>query len=343
MDSPQAPPARRELTPRLGRLRRWWLHRLPRTHALRLTQSNIYILPTRAGWMLGVTLLLLLVGSINYQLNLGYLLTFLLTGCAAVSVLVTHHNLRGLTLTLQASSGVFAGQAAPVPVVLQNGRSRARYAIALQWLPTQATTAVRVTTEPAWTDVPARDSASVLLPCPPLPRGRWAVPALQAESCFPLGIFRVWCWWRPAGELLVYPAPETAPPPLPLGPGTDETEEPPSLRPAPDSSAPDGLRPYRRGDPLKWLLWKKVAQLGDDAPERWVRRDFEPSPAGELWLDAAQCGLSDPEGRWSRLCAWVLQAEQAGLSYGLRLPGHVVPLGQGTAHRLRCLEALACC
>ena len=34
--------------------------------------------------MLGATLLVLLVGSINYQLNLGYLLTFLLAGSALV-------------------------------------------------------------------------------------------------------------------------------------------------------------------------------------------------------------------------------------------------------------------
>ena len=34
----------------------WWQGRLPRTDTLLLTQRNVYILPTRAGWMLGVTL-----------------------------------------------------------------------------------------------------------------------------------------------------------------------------------------------------------------------------------------------------------------------------------------------
>ena len=50
-----------------------------------LTQRNVYILPTAPGLMLALTLLLLLVTSINYQLNLGYLLTFLLAGCAAMA------------------------------------------------------------------------------------------------------------------------------------------------------------------------------------------------------------------------------------------------------------------
>src|SRR5690606_858514 len=44
----------------------------------RLTQRNIYILPSRAGAaFIGVTLLMLLV-SLNFGLSLGYALTFLL-------------------------------------------------------------------------------------------------------------------------------------------------------------------------------------------------------------------------------------------------------------------------
>ena len=61
------------------RVRDWWSGRHPRTDHLVLTQRNVYILPTGAGWMLAVTLVVLLIASMNYQLNLGFLLTFLLT------------------------------------------------------------------------------------------------------------------------------------------------------------------------------------------------------------------------------------------------------------------------
>ena len=84
------------------RFRQWWQARLPLTDTLTLTQRNVYILPTRPGFMLGLTLLLLLVASINYQLNLGYLLTFLLAGSAVVGMHVCHATLRGLTLNLMA-------------------------------------------------------------------------------------------------------------------------------------------------------------------------------------------------------------------------------------------------
>jgi hypothetical protein len=59
--------------------------------------------------MLALTLVLLLVGSINYQLNLGYLLTFLLAGSSLVGMHLCHGTLRGLTLTLAAPDPQFAG------------------------------------------------------------------------------------------------------------------------------------------------------------------------------------------------------------------------------------------
>ncbi|MGH8821536.1 MAG: DUF58 domain-containing protein, partial [Rhodoferax sp.] len=83
-----------------ARVHSWWQSRLPLTDTFTLTQRNVYILPTRAGFMLGATLALLLVASINYQLNLGYLLTFLLAGSAVVGMHVCHGTLRGITLSL---------------------------------------------------------------------------------------------------------------------------------------------------------------------------------------------------------------------------------------------------
>ena len=59
-----------------ARFQRWLQQRLPRTDTLLLTQGNVYILPTRAGLMFGLTLLVLLIASINYQLNLGYAVSY---------------------------------------------------------------------------------------------------------------------------------------------------------------------------------------------------------------------------------------------------------------------------
>jgi len=313
----------------------WWLGRHPRNDTLTLTQRNVYILPTRAGWMLALTLLLLLVGSINYQLNLGYLLTFLLAGCAAVSMHVSHNNLRGLQLHLQPGDSVFAGQAAPVQVTLRNPGRRKRYALALRWLPAASGGDVLADASP-------QDSERIELRCPTSQRGLMAVPPVEIESRFPLGAFRVWSWWRPAAQILVLPAPETRPPPLPLG---NHADDGPATGPLAQRQGdePDGVRPYRRGDPLKLVVWKKAAKHTGTPEQGWVSRDFNDPPTAQLWLDHANCGLGDLEGQLSRLCAWVLLADDLGLDYGLRLPGEVIAPGHGPAHRQHCLEAMACC
>ncbi len=63
---------------------RWWEARHPRSDTTSLTQRNLYILPSRPGVAFCATLLLLLLASINDQLSLGYLLTFLLAAAGGL-------------------------------------------------------------------------------------------------------------------------------------------------------------------------------------------------------------------------------------------------------------------
>lgn len=319
-----------------GRLQRWWHSRLPLTDTLVLTQNNVYILPTRPGWMLALTLLLLLVASINYQLNLGYLLTFLLAGCAVVGVYVCHANLRGLTLHLAAPAPVHAGQAVALDIRLSSERRWPRYGIGLGVLGERI--AGPADAQLAWTDVPAQGSASLQVAWAPPARGLHRLPPLTALTLFPLGTFRVWTIWRPAARALVYPAPEAHPPPLPPGEPLAGSSGAARVQ---STGEFDGVRAYRRGDPLKAVVWKKAAQSFAAGRDDLVSRDALSTQRQQLWLDFGHTGASDTEARLSRLTAWVLMAEGLGLDYGLRLPGHELPPDQGPGHRARCLEALA--
>jgi len=122
-----------------ARVRRWLAARLPRTDSQLLTQGNIYILPTRAGWMFALTLAVLLLASVNYQLNLGYVLTFMLAGSGIVSMHITHGTLRGLTLHLRPVAPAFAGSAAVLDVVMSSPTST-RFGIGLKLLEAPAAT-----------------------------------------------------------------------------------------------------------------------------------------------------------------------------------------------------------
>ena len=311
------------------RFRQWWQARLPLTDTMTLTQRNVYILPTRPGFMLMATLLVLLIASINYQLNLGYLLTFLLAGSAVVGMHVCHGTLRGLAMNLMPPDPQFAGSSAMLTVVLANTRRSTRHGIGLAVL--DETHDDRWT----WTDVPAQGAATVHVAFKPERRGLHRVPPLTAETRFPLGTFRVWTVWRPAAQLLVYPAPEAFPPPLPPG---EPRAGGMAVARVQATGEFEGVRAYRRGDPMKMVVWKKAAKSGE-----LVSRDTMQAQRYELWLDYSAAGAPEKEHRLSRLAAWVLQADKLGQDYGLRLPGQDIKPSAGEAHKRRCLEALALC
>jgi uncharacterized protein (DUF58 family) len=159
------------------------------------------------------------------------------------------------------------------------------------------------------------------------------VPALVVETIFPFGLFRAWTVWRPAGRVLAWPRPETSPPPLPSG-GTSACDERATRRSS--GSELDGVRPWRRGDTMRQVAWKKVARSGE-----LVSRETAGSVQRELWLSWADTQGSDVEGRLARLSAWVLQAELEGRVWGLRLPQGDLPPGQGDAQRRAALDRLA--
>ena len=307
----------------------WLQTRLPSTDTLLLTQGNLYILPTRAGLMFCATLVVLLVASINYQLNLGYVLTFLLAGSGLMSMHLTHANLRGLTLHLKPVANVFASEPAVLDVVLTSP-NKARYGVGLKVSGTDENMLT-------WIDVPALGQAHAQVSFVPVVRGLHDAPTLTLETRFPLGLFRTWTVWRPAARLLVYPTPER---PAAKLPPPRATPSAPTHAPSADGNELDGVRTYRRGDPLKIVAWKKAARTLEAGGEL-VSRDSGGGARHELWLDWQACSNLSPEDRLARLTAWTLVAHDAAFAYGLRLPALELKPSAGAAHRNQCLEALA--
>jgi len=309
---------------------RWLKARTPASDMWVLTHRNVYILPTGPGLLLAATLLVLLLASINFQLNLGYALVFLLSGCALVAMHLGHATLRGLRLQLQPLQARFLGTEAALDIVLHAPRSAVRYGVGLTLAHTQ---------QWVWADVPGDANVPVQLAWRAPRRGRNTLPPLRAETRFPMGIFQVWTVWRPASSVLVYPRPEASAPPIPGAPALDAAGD------TPRSTEPawDGLRPYRRGDALRNIAWKQSGKAIAAGSDAWFSREAPSQNGAEVWLDIARTGLHDPEAQLSRLCAWVIHAHERSLRYGLQLTGQRIAPSHGPAHLQRCLEALALC
>ena len=241
----------------------------------------------------------------------------LLAGSAAVGMHVCHGTLRGLRMHLLPPEPTFARSTTTLEIHLTNERRTPRRSIALS---------VADTGHWTWSDVPAQGEARVTVTFQPGERGRHRVPALTAETRYPLGTFRVWTVWRPAASVVVYPVPEPRAPALPPGEPRAGGAQATSIQ---HTGEFDGVRAYRRGDPRKLVLWKKLAKA-----DELISRDGQQAQRHELWLDYEQAGLPGKEARLSRLCAWVLAADRLGIDYGLRLPGLAYKPASGAAHRL---------
>lgn len=317
------------------RWERWWQNRHPASDTTALTQRNLYIVPSRPGFAFCATLLVLLLASINDQLSLGYLLTFLLGGAGLASMHSTHANLRGLKLDLKTPPPAYAGQPLALDVRLHNAGA-ARFGVGLR-LPGGAAA------DTATADVPAQGHAQLHLQLSFPTRGRHALPRLRIESHFPLGLFVVWSYWRPAAQAWVYPAPEPDAPPA-----ASVEEALPQGQGQPGLGDDPGLRPYRHGDSPRQILWKKSALAlaqpaspGGSGGAPLLVRERLGSRASEQWLDLAATRGLPFELRLSRLAAWVRRAEEAGLPYGLRLRGVALAPDLGPEHFRACMEALA--
>jgi uncharacterized protein (DUF58 family) len=294
-----------------------------------LSQRRVYILPTRAGLGFCALLFVLLVGSINYNLGLGFGLTFVAAACAIVDMVQTTRNLAGLVLGPGRTAAVFAGEDAPFELRVENPTRLARFAV---WIDFEHVAEPRQAI-----DVAAHGSSALVLRTPTQARGWMRPPRVRLATRFPLGLFRAWSWWQPDARALVYPFPEQDAPPLPmLG------------RPSPEGSGSagsddfGGVRSYQPGDPLRLLAWRQIARLDPELGGQLVTKHFEGGTIDELVLDFdALPPALDVELRLARMTRWVLEAEQRALPYAFRLGRTRYDAGLGTAHEAACLRALA--
>jgi uncharacterized protein (DUF58 family) len=303
-----------------------WLYGFtpPERGTIVLGHRRVYILPTRLGWIFAATVGILLIGSINYALALGFGLTFMLAGMGIAGMVQTARNLARLAVSAGRTEPVFAGEAAQFRIYLDGRTGFDRPAILARHLASGAQLVL---------DVPAGGAGEVVLSVPAQARGWQPLGRVMLETRFPLGLFRAWSYVEPAARCLVYPRPDRSPLPRPSG----EAAAGAMRAPVPGNDDFAGLRGYQPADSPRHVAWKAVARSGE-----MLTKQFTGAAGAELWLDWQLLPATlSVETRLSRLAGWVLEAERSGALYGLRLPGSELGPAHGEAHRAACLQALA--
>lgn len=304
--------------------RQWqdWVHRrIPRADTRRFNQKNIFILPTGAGVVFGVLLVVMLLTAINYQNSLIYLTTFLLGTVFVGAIHQTHQNLSGLVLTLVQAGEGFVGEGIAFRLRAAAGK-RGAVAIRLS-CPGAAEVCFHV--------VPGQ-SVDVTLAVRGQARGYLRPERIRVETRFPFGLLKAWSWIRPLSSAVCYPRPRPAPEALATG---EDGDDPQLVRDRQGTEQAE-LRPWREGDLCARVLWKRVARDGQMVVADWRGGAGQPD---RLDFDAFP-GV-DHERRLSYLSALVLARASQGVPFGLNLPGERIEPDLGAVHVRRCLRALA--
>jgi uncharacterized protein (DUF58 family) len=302
-----------------------WLFQLggPQTSSIVLVQRRIFILPSRHGMLFVAALALMLTGSINYNLSLGYILTFLLAALGINAILHTFRNLAHLRIAAGRVLPVFAGDTARFTLVIDNTGTLDRYSVGV----------TRDQRDIQYADLPALQATTVGVPIPAPRRGILRPGRLTLFTQFPLGLCHAWAYAELDMQCIVYPRPEAGRVALPQ----TESHDGSGITHGAGQEDFAGLRSYHPGDSPRHIAWKAAAH-GDAL----LTKQFSGRAASELWLDwQATPDTFSVDARLSRLARWVIDAHAAALSFGLRLPGVTLPPAPGNAQRERCLEALA--
>lgn len=288
-----------------------------------LNRRRIYILPTGHGVVFIIVLFAMLLGSINYNNNLGFLLVFLLGSMMFVSIIHTFRNLFGLEIQAVTAEPVFAGQDAEFQALLRTG-GRRRVGVSLGF---------EKQARLLETLAPGNDSR-VPVPAGTPGRGLYSPGRLVVATRFPMGLFRAWAKLDTGASCLVYPRPAQGAAAgltgrADTGGGAADTQQ---------SGVDDfrGLKQYQPGDAIRHISWKTLSR-GQGA----YTKEFGADAVHTLLLDYSALAGADPEEKLSRLAGMVLAADRMNAVYELKLPGAHLPAGQGERHKHACLKALA--
>jgi uncharacterized protein (DUF58 family) len=264
----------------------------------------------------------MLLGSMNYNNNLSFLLTFMLIGLGFVAMHQCQRNIVGLEISFAGVEPVFAGQAALFRIAVTNSSKNPRDRIRLYLDSTHSDIH----------DLEPGESQVFVIPLPTDKRGWIQLERFGIRTLFPFELFRSWAWLHMDIRGLVYPRP------------LDEAPEPPASQMALGHRQHDargeedfaGLRRFIVGDSPRKIAWKAYARTGILLSKR-----FSGADTSSQWFDFNEFGDVDVEERLSTLARWIVDADRTREDYGLKMPGEDIAPSHGEAHRHRCLEALA--
>lgn len=288
------------------------------------SRRNIYILPSKAGLFYTLVLLIILIGAINYNNSLAYLLCFFLASLGFVDMLQTHQNLKNIRINHLKTSPSFCGETVHYQLTAINTDNKPHIAIQLHSSHNQSVFYLD--------DKHNTQQFEILQPASI--RGKLLIKPFKLFTEYPLGLFHAWSQINLNTQAIIYPKPVKTTLYLSNPDHEDETSE---SRRVTSGDEFAGIREHRTTDSPKIMAWKKIAQTGD-----LYSKSFESEAGSSLVFRLSDITQThNLEEKLSILCQLILDADRNNQSYGLELGDHHISINSGTLHKHNCLTALA--
>lgn len=273
---------------------------------------RIFILPTRHGMMVAISIIGVFAIAVRIQNNMLLLMAIALFVIFVLSLLWAGDNMRGVRTTAVHQSQLVAGETVLFTVRL-DGR-KLGYDLYV---------------DAGEGDQPATVTSAHALTYTPEIRGRQYLPTVRVSTQFPFGLARAWAWICPA-EILVAPKPDYAAARALLTGMTSRGQDDGN-----DSDGADSLQDWVPGTPETRISWKQYA-----ATDRLLEKTGDHSGGAVLDISYDLVAHLGHEQALSAMSAAVLRAVRAGRPFHFRLHGldlrYVDPQSAG-----RALDALA--
>ncbi len=294
------------------------------TLPMTIFHERIYILPSNRGLAFICVIAIMLMASINYGLNLGYALCFILIGLFCSCLLATYKNLVKIKFVAITANNTFSGSELSYKIRIGEESKRHRSSISINNSNARDTFDLNAD---AFVDAELRVKNTT--------RGMHTLGRLTLSSDFPLGLWRGWGYLHTPVHAYVYPKPEN--------PVADfcgySASEGGSFGTRSGEQEFSDLKVYENTDSPSRVAWKRVAR-GGEWYSKQLEAETEQREVAIRWQDTpANLGI---EQRLSRMCGWVIRARDENVAHTFELPGmQPLSLASGIEHSETCLRALA--
>jgi len=290
------------------RFDRWLSKRVPSHFQHKLSNRNIFIMPTRFGFAYLLFVVLLFLLGTNYQNNIILLLSYLLASLFITVMMHSFYNFSQLTFSSKAQQKGFATQVINFPIIITGHKSH--FDINFQFSkPQHFFKAVKLAEC-------STQSIEVLLPWVAKQRGINALGRVKVFSEYSLGLFITWSLLDFSHQAIVYPVPKKLADNQQYLTGLGEGDKDNGISAQVISGGDDysELKNYVLGESQARVAWKQFAR-----GQGKFSKNHQAHQGNLLWLKLSDMPSLDLEIKLQFMCFLIIEYSNNNQTFGLIL------------------------